>query len=490
MPLLNLKPESRWVGLSALLLLLGCAWVIPHGDFRQMGTVPQFWLGSGIMGLGFVLSWRIQSIQARWFWGVAIATRVLLLFMYPGDDIWRYLWEGYLQNLNISPYHFAPNAAELIPYRTAWWPLINHPDVSAIYPPVTQWGFRLLAAISPHVFLFKAAFALADLAICGLLSRRFGYAQTLLYAWNPLVLYSFAGGGHYDSWFLLPLVAAWLVFEKVERSQAKSAQNPPQLQKPQSSEQPHWGEGLGVQPRKTIKVDARVLFSAYLLGISIAVKWISLPILAFVLWRFLPWASRAQKLMKSPWLQTIVFASICAFLPLLFTALPFCQVDSCPLIPVGSGFVSHGRSADVVPHLVQLIWPPSRYENWLYAFPLGLSVLWLLGRSRHFLQFTEWYFGLLLFLSPVIHAWYFTWLIPFSVASRNWGTRLVSLSAFLYFVLQQRIALGGHWLLTPQERVMLWLPFLGGWLWTNWQETNRQEINRQNLTRANSIHEA
>ena len=77
-------------------------------------------------------------------------------------------------------------------------------------PPLTQLGFRTLAAISPSVILFKTSFAIADLLICWLLTRRFTSRQTTLYAWNPLVIYSFAGGGHYDSWFILPLVAAWL----------------------------------------------------------------------------------------------------------------------------------------------------------------------------------------------------------------------------------------------------------------------------------------
>jgi hypothetical protein len=99
---------------------------------------------------------------------------------------------------------------------------------------------------------------------------------------------------------------------------------------------------------------------------------------------------------------------------------------------------------------------------------MGLTILGLLWTVHQFGLFTEWYLGLLLMLAPVVHAWYFTWLIPFVVASRNLGVRLVSLSGFVYFVLQQRIALGGPWQLTPVERTLLWLPFVVGWGWSAW----------------------
>lgn len=404
-------PESRFpLWLSSLLLLLGTILILPHGDFQQAGTVPQFWLGIGVMSLGFVLSWTLRDLSSAWFWIITILTRLLLLPMYPGDDIWRYLWEGHIQNLGFSPYNFPPNAPELIPYRTDWWALMNHLDTSAIYPPLTQLGFRALAAISTSVLVFKLAFVLADLGVCWLLSQTWGDRRTILYAWNPLVIYSFAGGGHYDSWFILPLVAGWLACDRR-----------------------HWA------------------WSALLIGLSIAIKWMSLPILAFL-------ALRVRR-------KYIPFVLLIGILPMLATTLWFCRNGNCSLIPTNSTFVSRGRSAEFLPYLVGLVWYPSTQQNWIYAIPLGLVAIALLWYCRSFVNFVEWYFFALLILSPIVHAWYFTWLIPFAVATRNLGVRWVSLSAFVYFVLKHRQSLGNFdWRLTPLERYWLWLPFLMGFL--------------------------
>lgn len=416
---------ARYPWLSGLLLLLGSILIMPYGDFRQLEVMPGFWVGAAVMGLGFALAWNGRSLSPIWFWSITLLSRLLLFPMYPGDDVWRYIWEGLIQPLGFSPYEFPPNAPELIAYRPEWWSQINHPSVTAIYPPVTQLGFRVLAAIAPTVALFKLGFVLADLMVCWLLSRKFGYARTRLYAWNPLVIYSFAGAAHYDSWLILPLVAAWLSFDKL----------------------PHpW----------------RWPSAAVLVGLSAAVKWISLPILGFLVWR---------GFRERGWGLAVVLLLL-GLLPLGLSLLPFCDSLVCPLIPTQSVFVAYGRSAEFFPHLLGQVWASTRQVNWIYLPPLLGVVLWLLRSTRSFLGFAEGYLIGVMFLSPIIHAWYFTWLIPFAVASRNLGTLLVSLSAFVYFLLPYRGFALGHWdwLLTPPERIILWLPFLLGCLWVFWQQ--------------------
>ncbi len=447
--------------LSSIFILAGAIFIIPYGDFQEADTVHKFWIGISIISLGFIISWAIKSINYVWFWSITILARLILIPMEPWSDVWRYLWEGYIQNLGISPYEFAPNAVELIPYRTEWWSLINNSDTSAIYPPLSQLGFRFLAAINPSVLIFKLAFILADLGICWLLSRKFTLEKTIIYAWNPLIIYSFAGGAHYDSWFILPLVAAWLAFD-----------------------------------------NNRWYWSSFLIGISVAIKWMSLPILSFVVWQKILdkqqhntdriWqinelyqtnnlANREQKLKLASIkltgnilyrkIKQVGFLLLVSLLPMCIAAMSFCEPGKCSLIPTSSNFVVKGRSAEFIPYLVSLIWAKSTQYNWIYGIPVVLGVGILIWNIHKFVNFAESYFFILLTLSPIVHSWYFTWLIPFAVVTRNLGTKLVTLSALIYFVLPYRqIAGDNSWFLTPMERYWLWFPFIIGFIWSNWRE--------------------
>ena len=434
---LNKAKVQRGVrSLSLSLLIIGSILAMPYGDFlNQPNAVPLFWRGTGLMGLGFVFSWGLSRVSSIWFWLGAVVPRLVLLAMYPGDDIWRYLWEGHIQLAGFNPYLLAPNADVLEPLRLSGlsgWESINHPDHVAIYPPLAQLGFRMLAAIASiagfPVLLFKSAFVAADLCICRLLSRRFGYQAALLYSWNPLVIYSFAGGGHYDSWFLLPLVAGWL-----------------------------WWEG-GDRESRTFTGWK----SAIALGLSIAIKWMSLPALAFLAW---------HKRQNIGIALAIVFAGL---MPLFISAVPFCARSglglSCPVLPLDSSFVNYGRSAALIPHFVGLLWPDAALTNGIYAIPLSVIIFWNL-RLSHIGTFIERYFIALLLLSPIIHAWYFTWLIPFAVSSRHLGTRWMSLSAFVYFALPHGLGTEG-WTLTTVQYVSLWLPFVLGVMITSLRSKN------------------
>lgn len=149
--------------------------------------------------------------------------------------------------------------------------------------------------------------------------------------------------------------------------------------------------------------------------------------------------------------------------PMAIATIPFCDGFSCPVVPADSPFVIYGRSAAFIPQLVAGLWPASAKANWIYALPLGGALLWELQHSKTMGQFAERYFTWLMLLSPIIHAWYFTWIMPFAVASRHWGARLVSLSAFVYFALPHGLSLGKeNWALTGWQWLLLWAPFVVG----------------------------
>jgi hypothetical protein len=107
---------------------------------------------------------------------------------------------------------YAPNAPEVAPLFDAGAARINHPEISTIYPPLSQLAFRAADAALPGVTGMKLLFGLIDLAIplVTLAALRPPLARALpivvLLAWNPLAVIETAGSGHND-----PLAIALLL---------------------------------------------------------------------------------------------------------------------------------------------------------------------------------------------------------------------------------------------------------------------------------------
>lgn len=402
--------------LAAILLLAGVVMAMPYGEMGRVGNVPPFLWGMGLMGAGFLVGLRAVSIPPVVFWTVALGTRLILLPMSPGADIYRYIWEGYIQNHGVDPYQSKPNAPELEGLRNETWLHVEQKGIPAIYPPLAQIGFRALSAFSLSVTWFKAAFLLADAATMWLLARRFGMLRTILYAWNPLVIYSFAGGGHYDSWFVFLLVGAWLL----------------------------WERGSTMRGR---------LAAVFVIGMAVAVKWMCLPVAAWTVWRI----GRERQ-----WLRAGVAMLVCV-VPF---ALSWFWVTGAngrvSLVP--KDFALYARSAEFLPRIIAAAAPSIAWHNEMLALPLGAACLWIVVRRKDFAVVSEQCFLAILLFSPVVHPWYFTWLIPFAVFTRNAVAVAASLSAFVGFWLYHKIHLpGGEWHQSLWEMGLMWLPLLAGW---------------------------
>jgi hypothetical protein len=180
--------------------------------FELAATLPLlYWAGQ--LWRGRIGAWTPRDSRALVF--AAVLLRGFLLTAEPAqsDDVYRYLWEGRVQRAGENPFRHAPEAPELAPLRDANWALINHPEYSAIYPPLAQASFLLVAAIHPSVAAFKLFFTLCDLLTLLVLLRwldRLGRspAWAALWAFHPLVIAEFSGNGHVDSLMVLMTVTA------------------------------------------------------------------------------------------------------------------------------------------------------------------------------------------------------------------------------------------------------------------------------------------
>ncbi len=167
---------------------------------------------AGVVYLGacaLVLRLRTPSRGLLWLvLGVALAVRLPVLLAPPflSSDLYRYVWDGRVQAAGINPYRYVPADPALAGLRDRTiYPHINRRDYApTIYPPMAQAIFRAVAAVGQSALAVKLAMVgfecLAVACLLGLL-RIAGLpgARVLIYAWNPLAVWAFAGNGHVDA---------------------------------------------------------------------------------------------------------------------------------------------------------------------------------------------------------------------------------------------------------------------------------------------------
>lgn len=376
--------------IPALGLAVALAAMAASSDLRVPATAIRF-AGAGLVaGFLFWLAAGRFDGSVRLLWIGAIAFRVILLFAAPSDDSWRYRWEGRVQLAGFNPYVEGPLSPRLEPLRDATWELVNHKEFAAAYPPGAQLIFRGLAAADmAHPLVWKVLFALADLGLIALLLAWVGAPRTVWYAWNPLPIYAFAGAAHFDVLMVLPLVgAAWLLERGLRANSARL-----------------------------------LALSSLLLGLSIAIK--IAPIVLVPVWFFALGWRRAGLLVPT-------------LLPLPLLALLYGW-------PVFDIFASSREFARVVRTNDAIWWLSERFvwanvaqKNDVYQLIAavvcgGLAIVLRRDWSRAVL----WVLGALLLLSPALHPWYLTWILPFAALGglRSRGWMVLSVTIFLYFLL-------------------------------------------------------
>ncbi len=220
--------------LLAYAALAGMDW--RYGTLRAAYT-PQTiaWYGLAFFAyLGLLLWAEKRGISPGWMWGGAILFRIVLLFTTPtlSDDVYRYLWDGYVANEGVSPYAHAINSPELdyldIPQRA----LANNAWMASPYLPASQAVFFGITAVFPlHPFYLQLAMVGFELSAAWILARLLALAalpsrRLLIYLWNPLVIIEGAHGAHIDAWMLLlALLAVYFGLKQAEVSNQQSTVN-------------------------------------------------------------------------------------------------------------------------------------------------------------------------------------------------------------------------------------------------------------------------
>ena len=128
-----------------------------------------------ILAVYYVLNHTDRAHNRRgllaWTLIVAMALRAIFLFTPPvlSDDIYRYVWDGRVQNEGLNPYAYAPAAPQLEHLRDPIYQSINNKELPTIYPPMMQVVLMASTLLSESVFGMKATFVVIDVALIGIL---------------------------------------------------------------------------------------------------------------------------------------------------------------------------------------------------------------------------------------------------------------------------------------------------------------------------------
>ncbi len=290
---------------------------------------------------------------------VAFVLRAAVITTPPtlSDDIYRYVWEGHVMAQGHNPYAHAPNDPVLKPLRDAViHPRVNHPELSAIYPPLAELGFAFVAALSPTVAAMKFWILLHDLALVALLARwcekRSGSALgAIAYAWNPLVVAEYAGSGHHDPTALLGLALGL-----------------------------YW-------------MERRPVGSALALSAAVLIKLVPLVALPFLWWRW-PWRAR--------WVALAVLG------PGLGAFVWLTRGEGSGL----AAYAAHWRNNELLFHYVALALGDDRARIVVAGLLVAFATILLL-RRREVLDSARDAVRATLLLGPVLHPWYLGWAMIF-----------------------------------------------------------------------------
>ena len=209
----------------------------------------QFWSLFGafsvsFLGYALLISGSISAKRLRWLVALGTGLRVALVFAFPllSDDLYRFLWDGYLINGGHNPFAHLPawylEPGNGVPgLSQALFDRLNSPEYYTIYPPVAQAVFTAATWLFPGSWygaavvmkLFLLACELGTLWVLWRLLRPRPRVQGkvekqsthtpqphhLLYYWlNPLIIVEITGNLHFEGAMVFFLLLAYYMLQR------------------------------------------------------------------------------------------------------------------------------------------------------------------------------------------------------------------------------------------------------------------------------------
>lgn len=413
-PLFTL-PDKQPMGWMLLVLVssgIGYWWIGYEIERTQSKTLILVY-GSLFLVYGLVVTRSWNTIQIRWWMGVAVLLRLIFLLSTPvlSDDFFRFVWDGRLLVAGFNPYLYLPSEVVNTPLfstanlSTTLYEGLNSPNYFTVYPPLNQLFFGVAAWIGGDniqlsVVVMRLIILMAEVGNCWLLSspQNLGIQPPakrkingLAYALNPLVIVELTGNLHFEAvtLFFVLLAIRWL--------------NRP------------WGK------------DSYFIPSAVALGLGASVKLLPLVFLPLLV-RRIGWqkaiiygaiVGATMVGLFLPFLSKSLFINVGKSLDLYFQKFEFNASVYYFLREVGYWITGY--------NLIQLLGPV------LSLITLG-TVSWLAFQKRSLAEKMLLSLTIYFFLATTVHPWYITTLVALGAITRYWYPVVWSLLLPLTYV--------------------------------------------------------
>jgi len=387
------------------LIVLG---ILLQSSLLTLLTVTGLKRGSYLLEIFFWLPFTIYLLTIWWVSKMEEATAlrqisaVILFFacIFHGtflfsssplsNDIYRYYWDGKVMNQGLNPYVYSPDANQLRLLRDSNWERVMNKDVQTMYPPLSQVVFAISYFVFPSTFtlrLFSVSFNLLSIWVLILILKELGLdvRYSIIYAWSPLAAIEFANSGHIDSLAVFLTLLSFLALIRKRRALSSAA------------------------------LALAVLSKVY-------------PLLFAGL--FLPRWEKKGALIFAGVIATFYLSFLGAGAELFqgfsfFVRRGLFNGSLFPLLLAGLGIIMGKVESLLVSKTVVLL-VFLCFLTYLYSRSLQQEendlLLW---------RYSFWLTGAFLLLSPTVHPWYLTWVLPFLCFFRSAGWILLTGTAIL-----------------------------------------------------------
>ena len=211
-------------------VLAGTLFAVSVALLLSFVQIDEFPLIIGFYTVAFIAyAYIVLRVPPKFLLVLAFGLRIVAVFSFPGlsDDIYRFLWDGWLITEGINPYAYLPVDVPLPlgDFHKMLLEKMNSPEYYSVYPSVLQALFTSAAYIIPEslygqMVCIKVILFIAEIGTFILGSKvleRMGRDKRLIYLYflNPLVIVELIGNMHMELLMIFGFaVFLWGLHEK------------------------------------------------------------------------------------------------------------------------------------------------------------------------------------------------------------------------------------------------------------------------------------